>query len=44
MRRRTGYKSWNRDVKELVKVSKRKVDEVFGIKLSVKFYNNIKLL
>ena len=34
MRRRTEHKSWNRKVKDLVKESKRKVDEKFGIKLS----------
>ena len=40
--RRTKYKSWNRKVKELVKESKRKVDEEFCIKLSEKFNENKK--
>ena len=37
VRRRIEFKSWNRKVKELVKESRRKVDEDFGIKLSEKF-------
>ena len=37
--RRTEYNSWNRKVKELVKDSKRKVDE-FSIKPSDKFNKN----
>ena len=35
--RRTEYKLLNRNVKDLVKVSKIKKDEEFGIKLNDKF-------
>ncbi len=38
--KRTEYKSWNRKVKELVKESKRRVDDEFGGKLSEKFNEN----
>ncbi len=41
-RRRSEYKFWNRKVKELVKESKRKVDDEFGRKLSEKFGENKK--
>ena len=40
--RRTEYKLLNRKVKELMKESKWKVYEEFGIKLSEKFNKNIK--
>ncbi len=43
VRRRTEYKSWNRKVKELVKVSKGRVDVEFCRKLSEKFSENKKL-
>ena len=43
MRKKTEYKSWNRNFNELVKESKRKLDEEFGIKLSEKFNTNEKL-
>ena len=40
VRRRVEYKLLNRKVKELVKESKRKMDENFGIKLSETFNEN----
>ena len=42
--RRTEDKSWNRKINELVKESKRKLDEEFDIQLNDRFNGNKKLL
>lgn len=42
-RRRSEYKAWKKEVKELVDESKMRVDEEFGRKLSEEFMDNRKL-
>ncbi len=42
-RRKPEYKEWKKGVRELIKESKRRVDEEFGRKLSQNFNENKKL-
>ncbi len=39
-RRKSEYKEWKKKVRELIKESKKQVDEEFGRKLSVNFSEN----
>ncbi len=39
-RRKSEYKEWKKKVRELIKESKRRVDEEFGRKLSQNFCEN----
>ncbi len=42
-RRKSEYKEWKKEVKELIEESRRRVDEEFGRKLSQNFSENKKL-
>ncbi len=42
-RRKFEYKAWKKRVRRLIEESKKRVDEVFGRKLSQNFSENLKL-